>query len=49
VIPTWARRVLWLAAFGALAYRAKQQLGKLDEPLPEEQPASWPPLSFEHP
>lgn len=46
-MATWMRRLLWTAAFGALATRAYKGLSKLDEPLPQDQPATWPPLAFE--
>ena len=46
-MPRWLRRAGWTAAFAALAYRAYTSLSRLDEPEPEEQPASWPPLAFE--
>jgi len=38
-----------MAAFGALVARAYQGISKLDEPLPQDQPAEWPPLAFETP
>ena len=45
----WLRRLLWTAAFVALAARIAKGLRELDEPLPEEVPAEWPPLQFEKP
>lgn len=48
-MPQWIRRVGWAAAFAALAARAYKGLSKLDEPLPQDQPAQWPPLAFEQP
>lgn len=48
-MPRWARRIGWLIAFGALATRAYRGLNRLDEPLPQDQPALWPPLAFEKP
>ena len=49
MIPYWLRRLGWLGAFGALARRAVRGLARLDEPYPEEQPASWPELTFDQP
>lgn len=46
-MPRWLRRVGWTAAFAALGYRAYTGLRRLDEPLPEDQPAEWKPLAFE--
>jgi len=43
------RRIGWIAAFAALANRAYKGLSRLDEPLPKDKPAEWPPLAFERP
>lgn len=48
-MPAWIRKVGWTAAFAALAARAYKGLSKLDEPLPQDQLAEWPPLAFEKP
>lgn len=48
-MPRWIRRLGWTAAFVALAARAYKGLNRLDEPLPQDQPAQWPALAFEKP
>ena len=48
-MPPWLRRLLWVAAFLALAARIAKGRGELDEPLPEEVSAEWPALQFERP
>lgn len=48
-MPSWLRRLIWTAAFAALATRAYKGLSKLDEPEPKDKPAEWPPLAFEKP
>ena len=47
LMPAWLRRVAWTAAFAALLARITTKLRELDEPIPEDQPAEWAPLSFE--
>ena len=46
-MPRWMRRAGWIAAFGALVARAYKGVSELDEPLPQDQPAEWPPLAFD--
>jgi len=48
-MPRWLRKIGWTAVFGALVAKAYKGLSELDEPLPQDQPAEWPPLAFEKP
>lgn len=48
-MPRWIRRLGWTAAFAALATRAYKGINRLDEPLPQDQPAQWSELAFEKP
>ena len=45
-MPRWLRKLGWTAAFAALAARACKGLNRLDEPLPQDQPAVWPELTW---
>ncbi len=49
MIPDSVRRAGWIAAFAALTRRAVKGLRGLDDPLPEDQPAKWPPLPVQAP
>ena len=48
-MPRWIRRAGWTAAFVAVAARVYKGLTELDEPLPQDKPAEWPPLAFDQP
>ena len=46
-MPAWMRKIGWVAAFVALAARGVKGISELDDSLPQDQPATWPPLAFE--